>query len=93
MLQLISSLYIFYRRSYHGECNCIYLNKLPALPSGEELLSEKGVSYEERNVEQNDDFAQQVWDMGVRAIPVTVIGEHKIVGMNKTQFDKALATV
>ncbi|MDH6372428.1 NrdH-redoxin [Paenibacillus sp. VTT E-133280] len=57
------------------------------------FLSEKGVSYEERNVEQSDDFAQQVWDMGVRAIPVTVIGEHKIVGMNKTQFDKALSTV
>lgn len=57
------------------------------------FLSEKGVSYEERNVEQNDDFAQQVWDMGVRAIPVTVIGEHKIVGMNKTQFDKALMTL
>lgn len=31
--------------------------------------------------------------MGMRAVPVTVIGEHKIVGMNKTQFDKALATV
>jgi glutaredoxin len=57
------------------------------------FLSEKGLSYEERNIEQSDEFAQQVWDMGLRAVPVTVIGEHKIVGMNKTQFDKALATV
>ncbi|GGF89538.1 NrdH-redoxin [Paenibacillus albidus] len=57
------------------------------------FLSEKGVAYEERNIEQSDDFAQQVWDMGLRAVPVTVIGEHRIVGMNKTQFDKALATV
>lgn len=56
------------------------------------FLSEKGVSYEERNVEQNDDFAQQIWDMGMRAVPVTVIGEHRIVGMNEAHFEKALAT-
>ncbi|ASA24196.1 glutaredoxin family protein [Paenibacillus donghaensis] len=54
-------------------------------------LGDKGVAYEERNIEQNDDFAQQVWDMGLRAVPVTVIGEHKIVGMNKTKFEKVLA--
>lgn len=55
------------------------------------FLSDKGVAYEERNIEQNDDYAKQVWDMGMRAVPVTVIGEHRILGMNKTQFDKALA--
>ncbi|QWU15518.1 Glutaredoxin [Paenibacillus sophorae] len=55
------------------------------------FLNEKGVSFEERNIEQNEEFAQQVWDMGMRAVPITVIGEHKIVGMNKTQFDKILA--
>lgn len=56
------------------------------------FLSEKGVSYEERNIEQNEEFAQQIWDMGMRAVPITVIGEFKIVGMNKTQLNKALAT-
>ena len=53
-------------------------------------LADKGIQYEERNIEENDDFAQQVWDMGLRAVPVTVIGEHRIVGMNTTQFNKAL---
>ncbi|MBP2002438.1 glutaredoxin [Paenibacillus shirakamiensis] len=55
------------------------------------FLSDKGVSYEERNIEQSDEFAQQVWDLGLRAVPVTLIGEYKIVGMNKLQFEKALA--
>lgn len=55
------------------------------------FLNDKGVEFEERNIEQNDDYAQQVWDMGLRAVPVTVIGETRIVGMNKLQFDKALA--
>ncbi|GIP24427.1 MULTISPECIES: glutaredoxin family protein [Paenibacillus] len=55
------------------------------------FLTEKGVAFEERNIETNDEYAQQVWDMGLRAVPVTLIGEFKIVGMNKLQFDKALA--
>lgn len=55
------------------------------------FLNDKGVEFEERNIEQNDDYAQQVWDMGLRAVPVTVIGETRIVGMNKLQFDKALS--
>jgi glutaredoxin len=55
------------------------------------ILSDKGVAYEERNIETNDEFAQQVWDMGMRAVPVTVIGEHKILGANKLKLEKALA--
>ncbi|MGG0825011.1 glutaredoxin family protein [Paenibacillus turicensis] len=55
------------------------------------FLNDKGVQFEERNIEENEDFAQQVWDMGLRAVPVTVIGDKRIVGMNKLQFDKALS--
>ncbi|MHA0857896.1 glutaredoxin family protein [Paenibacillus sp. CMAA1364] len=54
------------------------------------FLGDKGIQYEERNIEENEDFAQQVWDMGLRAVPVTIIGEYQIVGMNTTQFNKAL---
>lgn len=54
------------------------------------FLNEKGVSFEERNIEQSGKYAQQLWDLGIRAVPVTKIGEHTIVGMNKTQLSKAL---
>lgn len=57
------------------------------------FLTEKGISFEERNIEQNDDYAQEAWDMGIRAVPVTVIGGHQIAGMNKTQFNKVLSNV
>ncbi|GIO58159.1 MULTISPECIES: glutaredoxin family protein [Paenibacillus] len=53
-------------------------------------LADKGVEFEERNIEQNDEYAQQVWDMGVRAVPLTVIGENRVLGMNTTQFEKFL---
>ncbi|WP_138494781.1 glutaredoxin family protein [Paenibacillus pinistramenti] len=55
------------------------------------FLADKGVSYEERNIETNEEYAQQVWDMGMRAVPVTVIGEQKILGNNKLKLEKALA--
>ncbi|MXO77615.1 glutaredoxin family protein [Paenibacillus sp. OT2-17] len=53
-------------------------------------LSEKGVEYEERNIETNEAFAQEVWDMGIRAVPLTLIGEERISGMNKIKFEKVL---
>ncbi|MBJ9992473.1 glutaredoxin family protein [Paenibacillus cellulositrophicus] len=53
-------------------------------------LADKGIEFEERNIEQNDEYAQQVWDMGVRAVPLTVIGENRVLGMNTTQFEKFL---
>ncbi|MEC0179007.1 glutaredoxin family protein [Paenibacillus favisporus] len=53
-------------------------------------LADKGIEFEERNIETNDEYAQQVWDMGVRAVPLTVIGENRVLGMNTTQFEKFL---
>jgi hypothetical protein len=38
----------------------------------------------------NEAFAQEVWDMGIRAVPLTLIGEERISGMNKTKFEKVL---
>ncbi|WP_055105251.1 glutaredoxin family protein [Paenibacillus ihumii] len=54
------------------------------------FLGEKGVAFEERNVQRNKEFAQQAWDMGIRVVPVTVIGEHRILGLNAAQLEKAL---
>lgn len=53
-------------------------------------LTDKGIEFEERNIEQDDEYAQQVWDMGVRAVPLTVIGENRVLGMNTIQFEKFL---
>jgi glutaredoxin len=65
-------------------------NNCPHCKQVKGFLSDQGIEFEERNIEQNDEFAQQVWDMGVRAVPLTIIGEHRILGMNKLQFNKAL---
>lgn len=54
-------------------------------------LTEQNVEYEERNVDKDEKYAEELWNTGVRSVPVTVIGESKIVGFNRTQLEKAIA--
>lgn len=58
-----------------------------------QFLEQKGVSFEERNVDLNDAYAEQLWNTGMRSVPVTVIGEAKILGFNQIQLNKAIATL
>ncbi|WP_058302699.1 glutaredoxin family protein [Gorillibacterium timonense] len=55
------------------------------------FLTDKGVAYEERNIDLNDAFAEELWNTGMRSVPVTVIGDTKILGFNQTALNKALA--
>ena len=54
------------------------------------FLSENNISYEERNVEENEQYMAELEKMEVMSLPVTVIGEYQILGLNKTRFQKAL---
>ena len=56
------------------------------------FLADKGIAFEERNVETNEAYAQQLLDTGIRSVPVIVIGKHRIVGMNTTEINRALAS-
>ena len=55
------------------------------------FLSDRGVAYEERNIDQEEKFAEELWNTGMRSVPVTVIGEAKILGFNQTQLNRAVA--
>ncbi|MEK3719438.1 MULTISPECIES: glutaredoxin family protein [Paenibacillus] len=65
--------------------HCPYCNQL------KKYLNEQNIAFEERNVETNDQYADELQNMGMSSIPVTVIGEHTILGMNTTRIKKALA--
>ncbi|MBB3111283.1 glutaredoxin [Paenibacillus phyllosphaerae] len=56
-----------------------------------QFLTDKGVAFEERNIDQNEAYAEELWNTGMRSVPVTVIGESKILGFNQTQLNKAIA--
>ncbi|SFL94812.1 Glutaredoxin [Paenibacillus sp. 1_12] len=66
-------------------------NHCPYCTQLKKYLTEQNVVFEERNVETNDQYADELQNMGMSSIPVTVIGEHRILGMNTTRIKKALA--
>lgn len=56
-------------------------------------LKDQKIDFEEKNIEENDNYAEELWNMGMRSVPVTVIGETKILGFNPTRVEKTLAKV
>ncbi len=71
----------------YSSTNCPYCAQL------KKYLTEQNVAYEERNIDLNDAYGEELHNMGMMSLPVTVIGEHKILGMNVTRLKKALAEV
>ena len=57
-----------------------------------EYLSQKGVPYIEKNVSRDPQAVQELRCMGLRSLPVIVIGDKKIRGFNPAAIDAALAS-
>ena len=53
-------------------------------------LSRKGIPFTERNVSTDREALKTLLDMGYRTIPVTVIGDEKVVGYSPASLDEAL---
>ena len=54
------------------------------------FLHEHGFEYTEKNVNKDKQARQEMRDMGMISIPVTIIGEHKIQGFEREQLETAL---
>jgi glutaredoxin-like protein NrdH len=68
-------------------------NQCPYCQQLKKYLTEQNVAYEERNIDVNDAYGEELHNLGIMSLPLTVIGEHKILGMNVTKLKKALAEV
>lgn len=69
----------------YSSTHCQYCARLKS------YLQDQNIAYEERNVDTNDEYAEELWNTGMRSVPVTIIGETKILGFNPAQMQKALA--
>ena len=56
-------------------------------------LSRKGVPFTEYNVSLDLEARKRLIALGYRSTPVTVIGDHKIVGYKPPNMDEALAEI
>lgn len=56
-----------------------------------EFLSRAGKTYTERLVDEDDAAYDELLALGYRAVPVTVIGPHTIVGFDAAGLATALA--
>ena len=57
-----------------------------------EYLSQKGVAFVEKNVARDPEAVQELIGMGLRSLPVVVIGEQRPSGFNPAAIDAALAS-
>jgi glutaredoxin len=57
-----------------------------------EYLSQKGITFTEKNVAYNPEAVQELMSMGLRSLPVIVIGEKRLSGFNPAKIDEALAS-
>ena len=57
-----------------------------------EYLSQRGVPFTEKNVARDPETVQELMSMGLRSLPVIVIGETRLSGFNPAAIDEALAS-
>jgi glutaredoxin len=69
----------------YSSTNCHYCAQL------KQYLQDQGVTYEERNIDTSEEYAKQLSNLGMMSVPVTVIGEMTILGLNPSRIKKALA--
>ena len=62
----------------------------PYCVMAKEYLAEKGLEYEEKNVQTDKAARQELMKMGYTGVPVVVIGDEEIVGFDKAKIYEAL---
>jgi len=56
-----------------------------------EYLSQKGIPFVEKNVARDPSAVQDLMSMGMRSLPVIVIGDKRLSWFNPKAIDAALA--
>ncbi|WP_077074248.1 glutaredoxin family protein [Aedoeadaptatus urinae] len=65
-------------------------NTCPYCTMAKDYLKEKGVEFEEKNVQNDAAARDELISMGYTGVPVLVIGEEEIVGFDRARIDGAL---
>ena len=56
-----------------------------------EFLSREGLTFETKNIEDDDAAYDELMALGARAVPVTVIDTHVVIGFDQARLRAAVA--
>ncbi len=56
-----------------------------------EFLSQKGISFEERDVSKDPSALDELQKRGLMTTPVTLIGDEVVIGFDKRKLDSLLS--
>lgn len=62
----------------------------PYCVMAKDYLKERGIEFEEKNVQTDKEARAELMKMGYTGVPVVVIGDEEIVGFDKAKIDSAL---
>jgi glutaredoxin 3 len=65
-------------------------NTCPYCVSTKDYLKQKGVAYEERNVNENTAYRKELMKLGYMSVPVLKIDDEVIVGFDTDKIDNLL---
>lgn len=65
-------------------------NTCPHCVSAKEYLKEKGIDFEEKNVQTDAEARQELMAMGHMGVPVILVDGEEIVGFDKARLDELL---
>ncbi len=65
-------------------------NTWPHCVTAKQYLSEKGVSYEEKNVQTDSNARKELMQKGHMGVPVIIVDGEEVVGFNKARLEELL---
>ncbi|WP_019121495.1 glutaredoxin family protein [Brevibacillus massiliensis] len=71
----------------YSSTNCNFCKQLKT------YLTEQNISFEERNIDENPAYHEELSRLGIMSVPLTLIGEKQILGFNPNRIKKALASL
>ncbi|MFY0542896.1 glutaredoxin family protein [Brevibacillus sp. H7] len=71
----------------YSSTNCGFCKQLKS------YLEEQNIAYEERNIDENEAYREELSRLGMMSVPLTLIGGKQILGFNPNRIKKALASL
>jgi glutaredoxin len=71
----------------YSSTNCNYCKQL------KEYLTEQKIAFEERNIDENEAYREELSRLGIMSVPLTLIGDKQILGFNPNRIKKVMASM